>query len=281
MLVEDRLLVDLGNGHLEVEVSGRGEPVVVIQTALTADELRPLSQYIARGSRHRVLHYHRRGYAGSSPTHGRASVAADAADAAALIRAMEAAPAHVVGVSYSAAVALWLAYANPELVHTLSVVEPPPSGTASAGGFKQANLALLQRHGADGAYAALDHFMTMLIGTDWRELSERDLPGSVEAMQRNADTFFAWDLPALLSWHFAEQEAARIRCPVLYVGGDETSPWFKQMRARLLQLLPHADEVTVKEAGHLVAATHPVELADLLLQHFRSHPRDPAGPLPK
>lgn len=273
----DGLLVDLGNGHLEVEMTGRGEAVVVIQTALNADELRPLSQHIARGNRQRVLHYHRRGYAGSSQTLGRPSVAADAADAAALIRALDAAPAHVVGVSYSAAVALRLAYANPELVHTLSVVEPPPSGTAGEADFKQANRALAQRYEAAGAPAALDQFMTMLLGVDWQELSERDLPGSVEAMQRDADTFFSWDVPALLSWRFAEDEAVRIRCPVLYVGGDESGPWFKQMRARLLQLLPHADDVTVSAGGHLVASTDPFQLSELLLRHFRRYPKDSAG----
>ncbi len=273
--MEDRLeLTVVGDGHLEVEVSGRGEPVVVIQTALTSDELRPVSQHIARSGGYRVLHYHRRGYAGSSPAHDRASAAGDVADACALIRAMDAIPAHVVGVSYSATVALSLVCSDPELVHTLTVVEPPPTGTVGAAEFQQLNMALLRRYEARGAQVALEEFMTALVGADWREVSERDLPGSVEAMERDAATFFTCDIPALLSWRFGATEAARIRCPVLYVGGDQTGPWFTQMRARLLALLPHADEAMVEGAGHLVATTHPSELAQLMLQHFRRHPTD-------
>lgn len=270
----DRLeVINLDDGCLEVEVSGGGEPVIVIQTALTSDELRAVSQHIARSGGFRVLHYHRRGYAGSSPGHGRASIAADASDAGALIRAMDAEPAHVIGVSYSAAVALSLACSSPELVHTLSVVELPPAGTPGAEDFQEANLALLRSYETRGAKAALNEFMTMLVGPDWRDVSERDLPGSVEAMERDAASFFARDIPALVSWRFGAEEAARVRCPLLYVGGDRSGPWFMQMRQRLVSLLPHADQATVEGAGHLAASTHPYEVAQLLVQHFRRHPR--------
>ena len=139
-------LVEVDDVHLEVEVTGAGEPVVVIQTALTVDELRPVSQQIARSGDYQVFHYHRRGYAGSGPAHRQGSVAADAADAAALIRAMNASPAHLVGVSYSAAVALSLACSAPQLVQTLTVVEPPPVGTPSAAEFRRANRKLLKDH---------------------------------------------------------------------------------------------------------------------------------------
>ena len=65
--------------------------------------------------------------------------------------------------------------------------------------------------------AALDRFMTTLVGTEWRAVSERNLPGSVETMERDAPSFFGSDIPALLSWCFDASEAARIQCPVLYV----------------------------------------------------------------
>jgi len=45
-------------------------------------------------------------YAGSGPTSGPGSIVRDAADCAALLAALRAEPAHVVGVSYSGAVRL-------------------------------------------------------------------------------------------------------------------------------------------------------------------------------
>ena len=50
----------------------------------------------------------------------------------------------------------------------------------------------------------------MLVAPDWQRKSERNLPGSVVAMQRYAVTFFESDLPALLSWEFDSEDAARI-----------------------------------------------------------------------
>ena len=52
---------------------------------------------------------------------------------------------------------------------------------------------------AKGLLVALDEFLTMLVGPARQRGSERDLPGSVVAMQRDAVTLFESDLPALLS----------------------------------------------------------------------------------
>lgn len=251
---------------LEVQVTGRGDPVLVVQTALVADELAELSRHLA--ATHQVLHCHRRGYAGSRDISGPRSMADEAADCAALLRALAVAPVHLVGASFSAAVALTLAARSPDLVQTLAVVEPPPTGTPGAAEFRLANRDLLAVHDARGPVEALDQFMRQLVGEDWRETSERDLPGSVRAMERDAGTFFGSDIPALLSWRFDAADAARVRAPVLLVGGRETGPWFSEMRERLLRLLPASAEATIDGAGHLVASTHPAEVAAHLRRHF-------------
>ena len=53
------------------------------------------------------------------------SAIVDADDLAALIRKLKLAPAHIVGVSYGAYVALFLAARHPELVRSLVLSEPP------------------------------------------------------------------------------------------------------------------------------------------------------------
>lgn len=269
--VDHRKLVTIGDVDLEVEVMGDGEPVVVVQTALSADELRPLAEQTALSGDYQVIHYHRRGYAGSGPLHRPASMAAEAADCRALMAALDVGPAHVVGASYSAAIALTLASSAPEAVRTLTVIEPPPLRTPSAPQFLAANARLLETFRANSPVAALDELMMMLVGPDWRRDSERDLPGSVAAMERDAVTFFESDIPALLSWDFGAQEAATIRCPVLYVGGSDSGPWFADVRTRILQLLPHAEDTTVQGAGHLLALTHRFDTAALLVDFLRRH----------
>jgi pimeloyl-ACP methyl ester carboxylesterase len=49
-----------------------------------------------------------------------------------LLTALDIESAHVVGVSYSAAVALQLAATTPSCVHTLTLIEPPPLHVPSA-----------------------------------------------------------------------------------------------------------------------------------------------------
>ena len=265
----------VGDVDLETEVMGEGEPVVIIQTALTADELRPLAEQVARSGGYQVIHYHRRGYAGSGPLLGPGSVSADVSDCRALLRALEVGPAHVVGASYSAAIALSLASTVPGTVRTLTVVEPPPLGVPSAPEFVAASVRLSETFIAHGSVVALDEFLTMLAGADWRRESERDLPGSVAAMERDAATFFESDLPALLSWQFGTEDAATVTCPVLYIGGSNSGPWFAEVRVHILQLLPQAEDATVQGAGHLLALTHPVDTAQLVVDFLRRHPSRP------
>lgn len=170
-------LIPVRGAHLDVRDWGSGEPIVFVQTALTADELAPLARTSAL-DRHRKIVYHRRGYASSSTVRGPGSVARDAADCRTLLDALGIAHAHVVAVSYSAAVALQLAADAPHVVHTLVLLEPPPVHTPSAAEFRAANDRLVQTRRRHGPMAALDEFLFMLIGPDRRDVTEHWLPGS-------------------------------------------------------------------------------------------------------
>jgi len=264
-------LVPVDGAELQVEATGTGEPVVLVQTALTAGELRPLADHALRNGYRRVL-YHRRGYAGSSPVHGPGSIARDAADCHALLDALGIQRAHVVGLSYSAAVALQLAADAPNLMHSLTLLEPPPVHVPSAREFRAACTRLQATRRAHGPAAALDEFMTLVMGPDWWVAVERDLPGATEQMQRDAATFFDTDIPALLDWQFTAADARRITCPVLYLGGTASGPWFAEVRELMLSWLPQAENVVIAGADHALATTHPAELATALLRFLQRHP---------
>jgi pimeloyl-ACP methyl ester carboxylesterase len=129
-------LIDIGDAQLEIAVWGAGEPVVFVQTGLAADELSPLARSHAFG-RYRRIVYHRRGYGGSSPAGGPGSLVRDAADCRDLLAALDIERAHVVGYSYSGAVALQVAAHAPATVHTLTLIEPPPTHTPPQPGVPQ------------------------------------------------------------------------------------------------------------------------------------------------
>lgn len=268
--------VAVPDGALEILDVGQGEPLLLIQTGQVADELLLAGRLLAR--EHRVVLTHRRGYAGSSPTAGPGSVRRDAADSVALLDALGTGRAHVVGLSYSGAVALELAARWPERVLTLSLIEPPPLGIPAEPEFREANAALLRTYEQAGSAAALEEFMELLEGTGWRAELDAHLPGTAAAIERDIETFFAVDIPALLDWQFTAEDAHAIRAPVLHVGGTDSGPWFAQVRERVLGWFPGAEDVVVPGAGHALALTHAPDVAAAISRFVGRHPSASDGP---
>ncbi|MFF0944831.1 alpha/beta fold hydrolase [Kocuria sp. CPCC 205300] len=263
--------VDLPDTTLEVAVRGSGEPVVVIQTAQIADEFVPLASRPELHG-HRVVLYHRRGYAGSSPVRGPGSIERDALDCRRLLDALGLDRVHLVGGSYSAAVALQLAADAPERVHSLTLIEPPPTITAGADAFREAARRFVEIHRTQGPAAALEEFATRIMDPDWRTQLERHLPGGSVQVQRDAETLFGTDMPALVDWRFGAVDARRIRGPVLHVGGAASGPLFAAVREQILAWFPGASDVVVTDADHMLAITHPAEVASGLATFLRAHP---------
>jgi len=264
-------LVEVGGIELEVHDVGTGDPVVLVQTALTADELAPLAEHLVARGEYRAIVYHRRGYASSSQVQGPGSVVRDAADCRDLIVALGLGKVHIVGYSYSGAVGLQLAVDAAEHVHTLTLIEPPPVHVPSSAEFRAANARLQEARRARGAGAALEEFLALVIGPGWRTEVEQRLPGAVEQMQHDTATFFDTDLPALLSWRFDAEDARRVNCPVLHISGSESGPWFAEVRDLVLTWLPQAEDVLLTGADHSLALTHTPQIADALADFLGRH----------
>lgn len=111
---------------MEVDVHGDGQPLLLIQTALQPEALVPLSRQPEIAQNFRVIDCRRRGYGPDGTAGEPGSVHRDAVDCLAVLSALDAAPAHVLGTSYSAAVALELAAIAPSAALTLTLIEPPP-----------------------------------------------------------------------------------------------------------------------------------------------------------
>lgn len=83
-------------------------------------------------------------------------------------------------------------------------------------------------------------------------------------MRRDTKTFFDTDLAALLSWRFDANYARRITCPVLQISGNDSGPWFAEVRDLVLSWLPQTEDVLLAGADHSLALTHTPQVADAL-----------------
>lgn len=260
--------------ELEYDVTGQGEPVLFISPVL-ADGFLPLLSEPSLAHRYRLITYHKRGWMGSTRTLPPVSVADHAGDAAALLAHLGVGRAHIVGHSSGAAVAVQLALLQPEIVHTLALLELSLLSVPGAAG-------LLQKAGpAFDAYAAGHHetalavFMSAVSGLEWdacRTLLESRVPGAVTAAIRDADTFFGIELPALGAWTFGAAEARGISQPVLSVFGTETEPLWVEIAVLLRSWFPRVEDCAIEGAGHLLQIQRPEAVAQGLADFFERHP---------
>jgi pimeloyl-ACP methyl ester carboxylesterase len=178
---------------------------------------------------------------------------------------------HLVGLSFSGAIGLQLAADRPELVRTLTLIGSPPVHTPSSQQFRAANDQLIQTQREKGPLVALEEFLTMRVGADWRRVTDQRLPGSSRQMQRDASIFFDTEIPALLAWDFAPSDSSRITCPVLYIGGTDSGTWFDEVRGLMHSWFPDAEDVVIEGADHSLAVTHPRQIARALTEFLGRH----------
>ena len=259
---------------LEYEITGAGEPVLLISPVI-ADGFLPLLAEPALAGRYQLIRYHRRGWVGSTHTPPPVSVADHAADAAALLDHLGLRPVHIAGHSGGGAVAAQLALDHPEYVHTLMLLEPSLISVPSLEAF------FAQVEPAFEAYASGDHagalalFMSVVSGLEPSRaaaLLEERIPGAMAQASRDADTFFGVELPALTEWTFGADEAAGVTRPVLSVVGSETLPVWVETAEFLRSSLPHVEESRIERAGHLLHIQRSEPVAEAMARFLSRNP---------
>jgi pimeloyl-ACP methyl ester carboxylesterase len=261
----DMRRASLGDVTLEYEIAGAGDPVVFIHGGLCAAWFEDLVRRPPLRDGHRLIRYHRVGYAGSDRVDGPISIGQQAAHARSLMRHLDGAPAHVVGHSSGANIALQLALDQPESVRSLALLETALLAVPS-GPFAGRAMALYR----DGdRAAAADAWLRGVGGPDYRAALHRVLPGAFDQAVADADTFFGQELPAVREWSFQPQDAERIRQPVLAVLGarsGDVGPSFGERHELLLAWLPDAAPFVLADATHLLHVDNPDGMAERLVR---------------
>jgi pimeloyl-ACP methyl ester carboxylesterase len=116
------------------------------------------------------IHYRRRGYGQSTAVGGppESFMARAAADAAQLLAHLGVGPAHVVGHSSGALVALDLACDTPRAVRSLALLEPPLLGVPSTGPHMAALTSAVERYAAGDPAGGIDGLFSLVFGPGWR-----------------------------------------------------------------------------------------------------------------
>ena len=202
--------------RLYVEERGRGEPIVCIHGTSSSAMVWRRDATDALAELGRVIVYDRRGCTRSErPEPYETSVVQHAEDAAALLRALDAAPAVVIGRSYGGEIAIELALREPELVRALALLEAaslPLDAEAMAWG--EALRDKVEAAAARDIGSVAETFLREVLGDEaW------------EAFPRRAKQMFIDNGPAILAefrgpWLQAtETDLGRISVATLLVAG--------------------------------------------------------------
>jgi pimeloyl-ACP methyl ester carboxylesterase len=247
--------------RLYYEIHGGGEPLVLVHGSW-GDATRWRLVVPGLAESFRVLVYDRRGHSRSERPDSPGSVDEDGDDLAALLEALDLAPAHVVTSSYGGNIALRLATRRPEIFRSLSCHEPPLWSLLEGDPERQEilqhgtrSLDAVGRRIADGDHegAARQFVEEVAFGPGvW----DNELPPEMRAIfVHNAPTFLD-ELQDPTAVCIDEDALWNIELSVRLTQGSESPPTFPAVIDRLMELIPHASRQTIDGAGHAPQLTH-------------------------
>lgn len=228
------------------------------------------------GARHPVVAPDLIGYGDSAPWRGgEFSLAREAAAVRGLLGRLGE-PVHLVGHSYGGAVALHIARTRPELLGSLTLIEPSAfhllrNGDATDAAALQEIMAVAAD--ASASLAAGDHG-----GGFGRFVDYWSGPGSWTGMPAEKRAAFAPQLAKVaLDFHaiFSEpaelEDVCDITVPTLLVQGGCTKLPSRRVCARLREVLPEAAFRLVEGAGHMLPITHRDEVNRHVVAHIEAN----------
>lgn len=240
---------------LYYEERGAGDPILCIHGGGSSAAVwgPALDELAGRG---RVVAYDRRGSSRSErPEPYATDVAQQAEDAAALLEALGAAPAIVIGRSYGGTIGIELALRRPGAVRALVLLEPALlSLTESARRWHDAveRRVLLAAESDPGTVG--ETFLRSVLG----DSSWEGMPGPVRQIFTDNGPAIAAELRGGVPELDAEALSS-IAVPSLLVAAKESAPVFTEPTAKLAAAMPSA-RLRWIEGGHLIDPAHPVVL---------------------
>jgi pimeloyl-ACP methyl ester carboxylesterase len=262
--------VDVNAAALAYREQGEGEPVVFVHGSVS--DLRSWEQQLpAIGTSYRAIAYSRR-YARPNPDIEPGAddpMLAHVDDLVALLRVLDAAPAHLVGHSFGAFICLLTAIREPRLVRSMVLAEPPvlslcmstpPRPTELLRLFARRPRAacvilgftLKTAFPAMKAFRRGDNEQALRIfgwGIVGRERYEQLPEARMRQLRENVNTLRAQLLGAGFP-PLTEEEVRSVETPTLLMTGERSPAFPRSLTDRLQQLLPNAERVEIAGASH-------------------------------
>jgi pimeloyl-ACP methyl ester carboxylesterase len=248
---------------LECEVRGDGDAIPFIHGAIIADSFAPILLEPAL-ARYQRIRYRRRGYGQSVALSDDTTIEQHAADARSLLDALLVQRAHVVAHSGGGPIALQMAMDAPEVVRSLTLLEPALQTAEMAAAFSELIQPLVEMSRAGDRSKAVHLWMRTTGGPDWRTEIESRVPGAAAQAVNDAAGHFEGDLSAMRRWDFNKVDMTHIRQPVLYLVSECNAANVKPVTDMFLAAVPGTELGTIPDADHNMQVIWPDRAANAI-----------------
>jgi pimeloyl-ACP methyl ester carboxylesterase len=275
----------VNQNELAVHEAGVGPPLVLVHGSVS--DLRTWSNQVdVFAGRYRTIAYSRRYHRPNPPIPPDAPdpIQTHVNDLVALIEALKARPAHIVGHSWGGLIALLVAMQEPAICRSLVLIEPPvvsmhvaiPPKVSQMIGlfFRSPKLALCIAKLGGGTFvpaekafrrgddkAAIEYFGRGVLGNRafetlsaerYQQVWDNRGPDRAQALYQG--------FPDLVG-----ASPSNVTCPVMLVAGSESPAIFGLLIDILLRLLPNGRKCVITGASHIVHEDAPSEFNSAVL----------------
>ncbi len=289
MIATNVLSIEVNRVNLAYLEKGKGQPVIFVHG--TPADYRAWSSHIELfAEKYRAISYSRRcsypnKYAGDLRDD---TIANNAEDLGALINKLGAVPAHLIGHSYGAFIAIYCALKHPELVRTLVLAEPPAftlliedlqnpldlflkSRSTVAALIELTNKALIPAQEAIRRGDSKDAVRVFIDGANGREGAFEQLPAPVRSMLIDNRESIGEEIDSVMKTKFSREDASHIAAPTLLAKGELSPKIMLHVMDILADFLPDSQKVTFQGASHAFPFAKPDEFNERVLKFLAKH----------
>lgn len=284
--------VEINGTNLEYTERGAGQSMVFVHPSLS-DKRTWTGQLEAFGAKYRTVAYSRR-YARPNediPDGVDDEMMVHVEDLVSFMKALQLAPAHLVGCSFGAYICLLVARDHPKLVRTLTICEPPllpllglsapPKPSQMLGLFMRAprTLFAVAQFGTKALQPAVKAFNQGNDEEGWQTFAKGILGAErlnsvpeerKQQMRENVKTLRAQLLGAGFP-PFNEADARTISVPTLLVNGGDSLAFFDRIADRLQKWIPRVERKQIRGGSHLMFEDQPEAFNRVVLDFLSRH----------
>ena len=256
---------------------GEGQPVVFIHGTLTDFRIWQFQLEKFAQKYHAISYSRRYAYPNQWPGNGDDnSLTNNVEDLAELIiKRLNLGPTHLIGHSYGALTALYMAYRHPDLVRSLVLGEPPVMSllegnqqyskdvnTIMENAFKPAQEAIRRGETERAVRIFIDGVMS-------KEGLFYHLPSQARAMIMDNAKSLGGEL-ASISQRLTREDIQKITKPTLFVKGELSPKFLHHIIDKLASYMPNNQELVIPEESHDLGRTEKPELFNTGVLEFLS-----------